>query len=157
MTYIPNPLGVRTAVLGLKVERATAALPAGTLGNIFTVSGGRVLLTMLVGEVTTVLGAGANTITIGTAPTVGTGSATALGGSATITTAAVGSHFAATFASGSAVVVDTSTQSGVLIPTAGILVDAGSVTITTTATVTGSVKWTLTYIPVDDVATVAAA
>lgn len=30
-------------------------------------------------------------------------------------------------------------------------------TITTTATVTGSVKWTLTYVPIDDAATVAAA
>lgn len=155
MTYEISPNGIRTAQLGVKVDRATAALPSGTLGNIFTVSGGRVLITSLVGEVTTVLGAGANTITIGTAPTVGTGSATALGTSATITTAAVGSHFAAS--AGGATVIDVSTQAGVTVAAAGFLVDAGSITITTTATVTGLVKWSITYIPYDDAATVAAA
>jgi hypothetical protein len=155
MTYTPNTLGIRTAVYGTKVERSTAALPSSTLGNIFTVSGGRVAITSVVGEVTTALGAGTNAITIGYAPTVGTGSATALGTSATITTAAVGSHIAA--APGGAAVTDAPTQAGVVLPAAGLLVDAGSVTITTTATVTGSVKWTITYVPIDDAATVAAA
>lgn len=155
MSYEISPNGIRTAQLGVKVDRATAALPSSTLGNIFTVAGGRVLITSLVGEVTTVLGAGANTITIGTAPTVGTGSATALGTSATITTAAVGSHIAAN--PGGAAVIDVSTQAGVLVQAAGFLTDPGSVTVTTTATVTGSVKWSITYIPYDDAATVAAA
>lgn len=155
MTYIPNPMGVRTAMLGLKVDRATAVLPSSTVGNIFTVSGGRVVITSVVGEVTTVLGAGANTVTIGSAPTVGVGSATALGTSATITTAAVGSHFTA--APGGAVAIDVATQAGVALPSAVFLVDAGSITITTTATVTGSVKWSLTYIPFDDAGTVVAA
>lgn len=155
MTYMPNSQGIRAAVFGTKVERATAALPSSTLGNVFTVSGGRVAITSLVGEVTTVLGAGANTVTIGYAPTVGTGSATALGTSATITTAAVGSHMAAV--PGGAVAIDVSTQAGVPLPAFGFLVDPGSVTITTTATVTGSVKWTITYVPIDDAATVVAA
>ena len=70
------------------------------------------------------LGAGANTITLGYAPTVGTGSATALGTSATITTAAAGSHIAAS--PGAAAVIDVSTQAGVLLGDFGFLVDAGS-------------------------------
>ncbi len=155
MSYEISPNGIRTAQLGVKVDRATAVLPSGTLGNIFTVSGGRVLVTSLVGEVTTVLGAGANTITIGVAPTVGVGSATVLGTALTITTAAVGSHFSA--AVSGAAVGDVATQAGVVIPATGFLVNAGSITITTTATVTGSVKWSLTYIPYDDAGTVAAA
>ena len=155
MSYIVSSSGIRTAIYGTKVERATAALPSSTLGNIFTIGTGRIVVTSLVGEVTTVLGAGANTITIGYAPTVGTGSATALGTSATITTAAVGSHIAAN--PGGAAVIDVSTQAGVALPSFGFLVDPGSVTITTSATVTGSVKWTLTYVPWDDNATVAAA
>lgn len=155
MTYIISPNGIRTALLGVKVDRATAALPSNTLGNIFTVTGGRVLITSLVGEVTTVLGAGANTITLGTAPTVGVGAAAALGSSLTITTAAVGSHFAAVTTG--AVAGDVATQAGVALPAAAFLVDPGAVTITTTATVTGSVKWTLTYIPYDDAGTVVAA
>jgi hypothetical protein len=155
MTYITSPSGIRTAIYGTKIERATAALPASALGNIFTVTTGRIVVTSLVGEVTTVLGAGANTLTIGYAPTVGTGSATALGTSATITTAAVGSHFAAN--PGGATVIDASTQAGVALPSFGFLVDPGAITITTSATVTGSVKWTLTYVPWDDNAVVAAA
>lgn len=155
MTYIVSSSGIRTAIYGTKVERATAALPSSTLGNIFTIAAGRIVITSLVGEVTTVLGAGANTVTIGYAPTVGVGSATALGTSATITTAAAGSHFAAL--PGGATVIDVSTQAGVALQDLGFLVDPGSVTITTTATVTGSVKWTLTYVPFDDAATVVAA
>lgn len=155
MTYLPNTMGIRTAIYGTKVERPMAALPSSALGNVFTVSGGRIAITGLVGEVTTVLGAGVNTITLGYAPTVGTGSATALGTSATITTAAAGSHIAAN--PGGATLIDVSTQAGVLLPSIGFLVDVGSVTITTSATVTGSVKWTLTYVPMDDTALVAAA
>lgn len=155
MTYILSPAGVRTALFGVKVDRATAVLPSSTLGNIFTVAGGRVVITSLVGEVTTVLGAGANTITIGTAPTVGVGSATALGTAATITTAAVGSHVAAN--PGGAAVIDVSTQAGVALQSAGFVVDVGSVTITTTATVTGSVKWSITYVAFDDAGVVTAA
>lgn len=155
MTYTVSSSGIRTAIYGAKVERATAALPSSTLGNIFTVAAGRIVVTSFVGEVTTVLGAGANTITIGYAPTMGTGSATALGTSATITTAAVGSHIAAN--PGGAAVIDASTQAGVSLQDFGFLVDPGSITITTTATVTGSVKWTITYVPMDDAATVTAA
>ncbi len=42
------------------------------------------------------------------------------------------------------------------LPSTAFLVDAGSITITTTANVTGSVKWSLTYIPYDDAGTVVA-
>lgn len=156
MSYIPNPMGVRVALLGLKVERATAALPQSALGNIFTVSGGRVAITSVVGEVTTVLGAGANSLTIGYAPTVGVGDAAVLGaGAASLATAAVGTHIGAN--PGGDVFVDLATQAGVALPNAALLVDPGSVTITTAGSVTGSVKWTLTYIPYDDAATVVAA
>jgi hypothetical protein len=43
------------------------------------------------------------------------------------------------------------------VPSTRFLVDAGSVTITTSATNTGSVKWDLIYVPYDTNATVAAA
>lgn len=156
MTYIISPAGIRTALYGVKVDRATAALPASTLGDLFTVTGGRIVITSLVGEVTTVLGSGANSLTIGTTPTVGTGSASALGsGTTSLLTAPVGTHIAAS--PGSAVIVDLGTQAGVALPSFGFLADPGSVTITTAATVTGSVKWSITYIPYDDGALVVAA
>ncbi len=101
------------------------------------------------------LGAGANTVTIGTAPTVGTGGAAVLGTSLTITTAAVGAHISSN--PGGAAVGDVATQAGVLLQPALYVTDAGSITITTTATVTGSVKWDLAWIPLDLGASVAAA
>lgn len=156
MTYIPNPMGVRVALLGLKVERATAALPASTLGNLFTVAAGRIAITSLVGEVTTVLGAGANSLSLGYAPTVGVGDASVLGGGAvSLLTAAVGTHIGAN--PGGDVFVDLATQAGVALQSGALLVDPGSVTVTTAGTVTGSVKWTITYVPMDDAATVTAA
>lgn len=155
MTYVQNSGGIRTALLGVKVDRATAVLPAGVLGNIFTITG-RVVITGLVGEVTTVLGAGANSLTIGTKPTVGTGDPACLGsGTTSLLTAPVGTHIAAS--PGGNVVADLATQAGVALPSFGFLADPGSVTITPAATVTGSVKWSLTYIPFDDGATVVAA
>lgn len=154
MSYLQNSGGIRTAVFGTKASRATAALPAGVLGNIFTVSG-RVVITSLVGEVTVAVQNQACSLSIGTAPTVGVGSATCLATSTSIIAAPVGTHFVA--APGAALTLDLATQAGVILVATGFLVDAGSITITTTATNTGSVKWDLTYVPFDDGATVAAA
>ncbi len=156
MTYIPNPMGVRVALLGLKVDRTTAALPQTALGNIFTIAGGRVVITSVVGEVTTILGAGANTLTIGLAPTVGVGDASALGGGASsLLTAPVGTHIATN--PGGDVFVDLATQAGVPLPFTGFVADPGSVTVTTTGSVTGSVKWSITYLPFEDAGVVTAA
>jgi len=41
--------------VGLRVDRATAALPATTSDVLFTVSGGRVIVDLILGEVTTVI------------------------------------------------------------------------------------------------------
>lgn len=155
MTTIIANKDVRTISLGIKVARATATLPASTLGNIFTVSAGRILLVALVGEVTVAIQNQACTVSIGTAPTVGTGSATALGTASSIIAAPIGTHFAAN--PGSAVTTDLATQAGVLAQAAGYLLDAGAITITTSATNTGSVQWDLLYIPWDDGAQVVAA
>lgn len=137
------------------VSRTTNTLPATTTGNIFTVSGGRILVKALVGEVTVAVQNQACTLAIGTAPTVGTGSTTALGTASSIIAAPIGTHVAAN--PGGAAVTDLSTQAGVLVQAAGFLLDAGSITITTSATNTGSVKWDLVYVPWDTAASVVAA
>lgn len=155
MTTIIANASVRTIALGIAVARATAALPATALGNIFTVSGGRIAVVSLVGEVTTAVQNQACTVSIGTAPTVGTGSATALGTATSIIAAPIGTHFGIN--PGGATVVDLSTQAGVLLPAARFVVDPGSITITTSATNTGSVKWDLIYVPLDIGAQVVAA
>lgn len=155
MTTIIKNADVRTISLGINVSRATAALPASATGNIFVVSGGRILVVHLLGEVTTAVQNQACTLAIGTAPTVGTGSTTAVGTASSIIAAPIGTHFSAN--PGGATVTDLATQAGVLIPAAGFVVNIGNVTITTSATNTGSVKWDLVYVPLDVGAQVVAA
>ena len=155
MTTLIKNADVRTIALGIAVARATAALPATATGNIFTVSGGRIAVVSLFGEVTTAVQNQACTLAIGTAPTVGTGSTTAMGTASSIIAAPIGTHFGAN--PGGATVVDLSTQAGVLLPSAGFVVNIGNITVTTSATNTGSVKWDLIYVPLDVGAQVVAA
>ncbi len=57
--------------LGARVDRAAAALPQTAAGSLFTVTGGRVLLLAIVGEVTTVIQTQANASKLQSVPTVG--------------------------------------------------------------------------------------
>jgi len=155
VTTLIQASAVRLITEGYLVSRATAALPATATGNIFTVTGGRILIVSLVGEVTTAVQNQACTVAIGYAPTVGTGSTTALGTASSVIAAPIGTHVGIN--PGSAAVTDLATQAGVTTPAGRFLVDAGSVTITTSATNTGSLKWDLIYVPVDTNATVVAA
>lgn len=156
MTTLIQNAAVRLIETGIMVSRATATLPATTTGNIFVVSGGRILVRGLVGEVTTAVQNQACTLAIGTAPTVGTGSTTALGTATSIIAAPIGTHVTAN--PGGAAVVDLSTQAGALISTAALfVVPVGNITITTSATNTGSLKWDLLYVPLDSGASVTAA
>ncbi|MGW2720848.1 hypothetical protein [Streptomyces sp. NPDC001492] len=156
MTTIIKNADVRTLSGGILVSRATNTLPASATGNIFVVSGGRILVRGLVGEVTTAVQNQACTLAIGTAPTVGTGSTTALGTASSIIAAPIGTHMTAN--PGGATAVDLSTQAGTLISAAALfVVPVGNITITTSATNTGSVKWDLVYVPLDNGAQVVAA
>lgn len=155
MSYQISPAGIRDALLGVQANRATATLPASTTGSVFTVSGGRIVLTSLVGEVTTIIQAQACTLAVVSTPTAG--SAVTLGAaSASLSGLEVGGHITLAATVGGNTVV--SNAGGVALPAAlAFLVPAGSIQITTSATNTGSVKWSMTYIPYDDAATVVAA
>jgi hypothetical protein len=146
---------VRQILIGSKVDRATAALPQTTQAAIFTVAGGRVLITGLVGEVTTVMGATATTLKVTSNPASGTDvdltSATA------VTSKEVGSQFTLPATSGSGLVVNNAGGSGQLPAHNPYIVPVGTVDLVTSASDTGSVKWSVTYVPLDDGATVTAA
>lgn len=136
--------------LGIKVERTAATLPATGNQTIFTVAGGRVLVTGIVGEVTTVMSA---TVTNLKVTAVGTASAVAtdMCANALVTSATVGTLFAPTTPgsaaqTGSAVSLNNET-----------VVPAGVIRITTDATNTGAMKWLITYVPLDTGASVTAA
>lgn len=144
---------VRLLALGINVTRPAAALPSSTLGNIFTVTGGRILITSLTGLVQTLL-SGTNSTTVGITPTLSGGaSAPAILSSAGVIPVTVGSPVVSKLDGGALVV----TVNGSLLPAAPYLMVPGVVTITTASTVTGTVQWDLAYIPLDLGAQVAAA
>ncbi|MET8766327.1 hypothetical protein [Streptomyces sp. NPDC004658] len=146
---------LRTLAVGTKVDRATAALPQTTQSPIFTVAGGRVLVTGLVGEVTTVMGATATNLKVTANPT--TGSDVDLAANAAVTSKEVGSLITLPAASGSALVVKNGGGGGQFPAHNPYVVPVGTIDLVTDASDTGSVKWTLTYVPLDNGATVTAA
>jgi hypothetical protein len=147
---------VRLMAMGIKVSRATNTLPATTTGNIFTVSGGRILMFALIGEVTTAIQNQACSLSINAVATAGSTVALCTAGS--IINAPVGVHFSLPSAAGSALVTDLATGSGVQdVMTSPWLIAVGVLNQQTTATNTGSVKWDMIYIPFDDGAQVVAA
>lgn len=150
---------LRTLLHGTKVERAAAAVAAGTKQSIFTVSGGRVIITALVGTVTTTIGSTAATLSYGTTPSSGTAQAAGISTATAITSAEVGTLITPAAATIGATVVGTSAKAGgAALTTVGIVVNAGTIDYTTSADpVGGALKFTLFYVPLDDGASVTAA
>lgn len=144
----------RDNVLGPRVNRAAAALPQTATGTIFTITGGQVLVTSLIGTVTVATGATATTLKIVSTPTVGT--AADLTTAVSVASKEVGTIIALNVAVGGALTV--ATAGGAAIPAPGQLVlNAGTIQLTTSASNTGSVKWSITYVPLDDGASISAA
>lgn len=145
---------LRTLLLGTKVDRATAALPQTATGSLFTVAGGRVLITSLVGRVTTSIQAQANAIKLVATPS-GSGSVNDLSATVESNGLAVGGLLGITGLAGDAMVK--STGGGVSNLRNPVVVAPGAIGLNTAASNTGSVEWSLTYIPLDNGATVTAA
>jgi hypothetical protein len=147
----------RLLTWGIKVEEPAAVLPATGTAHIFTVAGGRVIVTGLVGQCTTVCSATATTVSIGATPTVGTASATAFCTAVAITSVEVGTLVSLPAGAKGALVVGTNAGTAVQVcGDSGYVVSPGSIDVVTSATNTGAFKWTLFYEPLDDGATVVA-
>lgn len=150
---------LRTILLGRQVDRPTATLPQSTDQAIFSVTGGRVLLTSLVGQVTTAIGAGTTPdLKIKYNPTA-TGSDFDLCTAVSIASDAVGQayYIAGNVASVGALLVGGAVGQANPVFSQPLLVPAGDIEIDMDESVTGSVRWTVTYIPYDNGASVAAA
>jgi hypothetical protein len=145
---------------GVRVNRATAALPQTTASAIYTITGGRVLITGILGEVTTAIQNQANNTKLIANPTTGSDvdlcavvdvANLEIGGKlslipdldATPFSVALGKQLAGAAPFG--------------LGNRGIAVAVGTLDLSCAASNTGSVKWTLTYIPLDDGAGVTAA
>jgi len=134
------------------VSRTAANLPATAQTAYFTVTG-RVLVTNIVGEVTTVIQAQACNIDLWSNPTVGAD--VALCAVADINADAVGTLYTITGTLADAIVPTTS--GAVKSQANAVIVTAGTIDLKTSATNTGATKWTLHYIPLDASSTVVTA
>jgi hypothetical protein len=153
-TYPPQSLNaLGDTWQGVKVERATATLPQSTHAPIFNITGGRVVVTAIIGTVTTVLGAVGN-VKLTSYNTAGSVSSDLCAVVAAGTTAAY-AQLSIDGVPGDAMIIGLSAVQAMT--ACGVICPAGTIDLSTSASSTGSIKWTLCYVPFDQNATVTAA
>lgn len=134
-----------------RVSRATAALPQTTAETLVTITGGRVILANIIGEVTTVIQTQADNAKLVFNPTEA-GASTDICAVLNITAKAVGTLFSITGT------VATALQSGLWLTTTmatPLILSEGTIDLDCAASNTGSVQWDVYYLPLDEGATVA--
>lgn len=148
---------LRKLLYGVRVENSAGkTVPQNATSTIFTVAGGRVLVTSLTGKVTTVIGGTTPALKIVATPTTGTANDLCTAG--TITGDEVGTQYSLPGPTGSALNISGSGSGGVTGQTAPVVVVTGTIGANDSAAdATGAIQWTLTYVPLDDGATVTAA
>ena len=146
---------IRRSTLGLYVGRDAATLPATATTAYFTIAGGKVQITSLVGKVTTVCSATATNLSVVHVPSSpGTVNIT-LASALAIASFAAGSYLGVE-GDGTAL-IGTTGVAGYLGMVLNPVLGPGSISLTTSATNTGATRWGLTYIPLESGATVVAA
>jgi hypothetical protein len=139
-------------VRGIHVARATDTLPQTGTDNLFTVSGGRVLINFLMGTVTTIIQNSDPVAKITVTPT--TGSAVDVASTVDLTWLEAGGNVVC---EGDTTALVKGNAGQCIVPATGFVVPAGTIDLTTGASKTGAIKWDLFYIPIDEGATVVAA
>ena len=140
-------------VLGLRVDRATATLPQTTAAAIFNVLVGRVAVTQIIGEVTTVIETQANDTKLTANPTTGT--SVDMCAALDITADEVGCLYGISGTPANALVgTNAGLTPGQAVPQ---VLNIGTIDLDCAASNTGSVKWTIYYVPIDDGASITAA
>jgi hypothetical protein len=147
---------LRQVELGFQVLKAAQTLPQTATLTLFTVTGGRVAITSLVGTVSTVIGAGAVTMSLGVAPTVGTANTAGIAAlTTTLANKEAGTNLWLPPIVGAALLFGANAGTPAQLMANVYVVTTGTVTWTTAAaSTTGAVSWSLTYIPIDTGASV---
>lgn len=158
MSVIIQGYQLREIAFGVQVTKSWTLPASATTQTLFTASGGLVVVTSLVGQVTTAIGSTATTLALGlgTPGVGGTLDTDGIGTATTITSQEIGTLITAQASSGlgGAVVVGSLAGSAAFLP-APFVINSATITATTSANAGGGViKWYLTYIPVDTGATV---
>jgi hypothetical protein len=145
-------------ILGRRVTRATANLPASTNLGIFTVAGGDVLVTALWGEVTTIIQNQACSFKFIHTPTVGTAVNLCDSTANTLANLEAGGRFMPIGPLATTDGAKTNAGASILSTTGiGWILPAGTIGMTTGATNTGQAKYVCYYKPLTPGATVVAA
>lgn len=161
MTNIYKNYDERMFRLGLQISKASFIPTTGTHA-LFTVSGGDILVTSLVGEVTKVFDASVTTLKAHFDPTEATATHADLSiASAGQNAAPVGRHYHLPATAAGAITADGADKSGYVELLEYLLLPPGTLNIVAavgqTAVTGGTLKWDMTYIPLSDAAAVAAA
>lgn len=157
MTVLIQGSQLRALLLGVRVERPAEALPQTADKALFNITGGRVLITSIVGEVTTAIQNQLNNTKLKFNPTA-VGADVDLCAVLDIANDAVGTLYTitGTFATAmqGATVLAVGSNAMLQKP---LLLSEGAIELDCAASNTGAVGWTVTYIPLDDGASVAVA
>lgn len=146
---------LRETQFGLLVTKSALALPQTATSTLYTVSGGNVLVTGLLGVVSSATGSTVTTLSLGTVPVTGTAEAAGMATAVAITSLEAGTWVGVQASSGKAgaLVVGSDGGKTLFLPTP-FVVPAGTITWTTSAGDTGGMSWYLTYVPLDTGASV---
>lgn len=153
MSAIIQGSQLRTLLFGDQVIKSKQALPQNTTGALFNVSGGNVLVTSLIGQVTTAIQNQACTLGLGISPNTGTAENAGIAAAGSITALEAGSYLTPGTSAGAAIVSGGHAGNAVELPTP-FVAPAGTITATTNANNTGNISWYLSYIPLDNGAAV---
>jgi hypothetical protein len=159
MTVLLNPSQfhpvARELTTGIRVDRAAATLPQSTDVALFTITGGRVLLVGLVGEVTVAIGAGVTPeATLVFNPTA-TGADQNLCAPLNIASDAVGELYTISGTVGDAMRSDLLIGNAIL--QNALLLAEGDIELLMDESVAGQIAWSIIYVPWDTAAEVVAA
>ena len=134
---------------GKRVDRATAVLPQTATLNIFTIVGGRVLMTALVGELTEAIGAVANNTKFTTTP--GSGTARDICAVEDIQSYQIGDLLGITGINTDAMIPPAPGYGSIEGMTVPVVLKAGVLTLDCAGnTAVGKAKWTMHYVTIDD-------
>lgn len=162
MSVLIQGAQLRTIAFGTQVLKGPVTPPnSGSSANLYTVAGGAVLVTSLIGRVTTVMSGTTGAIALGTKPTVGTEKTAGITTAGVIGAAEVGTILAVGQSSSglaAALVVSVLFAGNAPYLATPFVVNTGSIEVTTSvATMTGAIQWYLSYVPLDTGASVVAA
>lgn len=151
MSVLVQGEALRLALFGTRVSKPTGTLTAATVG-LFTVVGGKVLVTSIVGEVTTAITV-ANSYKLQHNPTVGTTKDLCAATDIGTTDTPAGNLLGFQGLTGDSLLTGPGAVPTLKQP---LVLTAGSIEHVSAGT-DGAITWVLTYVPLDDGASITAA